>query len=321
VNIRWSAPLLLGIAAACVRPAAPDLPSPAPPAVATLTVNVTEGGTSVIRKVSLEEYVHGAVVSEFTPAAAELPLAERMYEVQAVVTRTYAVANLARHGREGFDLCGTTHCQVYEPSRLGGWRWTRVAGNAVERTTGLVLWYDRAPARVVFHADCGGHTSAAASVWGGREYPYLTAVADDGPAAPAHLSWRYEVSLDDLARALNADPRTRVGDRLDMIDVLDRDAGGRAERVALHGRHEAIVRGEQLREVLTRAFGARSIRSTQFSVRRDGLLVTFEGRGFGHGVGLCQAGAFARVRAGEKTAAVLQRYFPGTRLVTLTRPL
>lgn len=321
VNVRWFAPLLLAIASACARPAGPELPSPAPPVVATVTVNVTEAGTSVIRKVALEEYVHGAVVSEFAPAAAELPLAERMYEVQAIVTRTYALANLARHQREGFDLCGTTHCQVYDPSRLGVSRWTRVAGDAVERTAGMVLWYDSAPARVVFHADCGGHTSAAGSVWGGQEYPYLTAVADDGPATPAHLSWRYQVSLDDLLRALNADPRTRVGDRLDMIDVLDRDAGGRAERVALHGRREAIVRGEQLREVLTRAFGARSIRSTQFSVGRDGPLFTFEGRGFGHGVGLCQAGAFARLRAGENTAAVLQRYFPGTRLVTLTRPL
>lgn len=283
-----------------------------------MTVSVTEGGTSAIRNVSLEEYVHGAIVSEFAPAAAELPLAERMYEVQAIVARTYALANLARHGREGFDLCGTTHCQVYEPSRLAVSRWTRAAGDAVERTTGVVLWYGSAPARVVFHADCGGHTSTAASVWGGRDYPYLTAVDDGGPAGSAHVSWRYEVSLEDLSRAVNADSRTLVGDRVDMIDVLDRDAGGRAERVALHGRREAIVRGEQLREVLTRAFGARSIRSTRFSVRRDGPLFTFVGHGFGHGVGLCQAGAFARVRAGESTAAVLQRYFPGTRLVTLT---
>jgi stage II sporulation protein D len=242
---------------------------------------------------------------------------ERMYEVQAVITRTYAVSHAGRHAREGYDLCATTHCQLYEPSRLPTSRWTQAATDALRRTTGIVLWYDTAPARAVFHADCGGHTSAAASVWGGRDRPYLLAIRDDGPADTAHMAWRFEISHPRLMRALNADPRTRVGDRLDTIEVLDRDAAGRAERVALHGRREVIVRGEDLRDVLTRAFGARTIRSTNFSVHRDRGLFAFDGRGFGHGVGLCQAGALAWLRAGATPAAVLQRYFPGTMLLTL----
>ena len=169
----------------------------------------------------------------------------------------------------------------------------------------------------MFHADCGGHTSAASSVWGGRERPYLAAVPDDGAAAAAHRTWRYEIPIEDLRRTLNNDPRTPVGDRLDNIVVLDRDAGGRAERLALHGTREAIVRGEELREVLARTFGPRSIRSTRFTIRRDGSVFTFEGQGFGHGVGLCQAGAFARLRAGDSPTGVLQRYFPGTGLTRL----
>jgi stage II sporulation protein D len=240
-----------------------------------------------------------------------------MFEVQAVIGRSFALAHLGRHAREGYDVCDRTHCQLFQPSRLKTSRWTTQAAAAVRATAGDVLWYDGAVAMALFHADCGGHTSAAADVWGGTAAPYLAGVADDGPAEPAHAVWRYGAPREAVRRALNADPRTRVGARLDGIQVLDRDPAGRAEMIALHGTDERIVRGELLREVLTAAFGVRTIRSTWFDVQADGGAILFEGRGFGHGVGLCQAGALARIRAGASLAAVLHLYFRGTAIVTL----
>jgi stage II sporulation protein D len=167
----------------------------------------------------------------------------------------------------------------------------------------------------LFHADCGGRTSKADDVWGGAARPYLVSTADDGPATAAHAPWRYETTRAALLAALNKDPRTRVGRRLDGLRVLERDSAGRAERVALHGTEERIVRGEPLREVLGRTLGARTVRSTWFEVRRNGATFVFEGRGFGHGVGLCQAGALARIRAGHTLNNVLAHYYPGTRLM------
>ena len=120
-----------------------------------------------------------------------------------------------------------------------------------------------------------------------------------------------------MIAALNKDSRTKVGPALRGIQVLERDTAGRAERIALHGSQERIVRGEEFRDVLAQSFGGRAIKSTWFDVRRAGASYAFDGRGFGHGVGLCQAGALARVRAGAKLSAVLQQYFPGTRLITL----
>jgi stage II sporulation protein D len=122
--------------------------------------------------------------------------------------------------------------------------------------------------------------------------------------------------MDALRRALNADPRTDVGAELRDILVARRDSGGRASLVLLRGARDPLVRGEELRTVLTRTFGARSLRSTLFSISRDGATFTFTGRGFGHGAGLCQAGALARLRAGARPADVLAYYYPGTRLVT-----
>ena len=87
----------------------------------------------------------------------------------------------------------------------------------------------------------------------------------------------------------------------------------------LHGERDVSVKGTDLRDVLTAAFGARSIRSTLFDVVPGGGRFLFSGSGFGHGVGLCQVGAFARVGAGEEPRAVLQRYYPGTTIVPAGR--
>ena len=315
-TLTWIGIALVAAAAACSAPASRAVFRPSVPAQPTsVRVQFVEDGRTVVASVPLERYVEATILSEFAPAAGDVESVERMYEVQAVISRTYAIANLGRHAADGFDLCSTTHCQLYQPGRLQMSRWAPSAAEAVRKTEAAVLWYGSAPASALFHADCGGHTSSDADVWGGIAHPYLAGASDDGPASGAHAAWRFETSVAEAVRALDADPRTRIGGRLDRIEVLDRDAAGRAERVAVRGPETRMVRGEELRQALSRAFGERSIRSTRFEVRRERDRLVFEGRGFGHGVGLCQAGALARIRAGESVAAVLRHYFPGTDLV------
>ena len=198
------------------------------------------------------------------------------------------------------------------PSGTKTARWAAAAARAARNTSGVVLWFDRRPARIAFHADCGGRTSAARDVWSGLEPSYLTALDDGGPAAVAHSKWRFAPPRPALLAALNADTRTRVGGRLDRIDVLKRDAGGRVQLVSLKGERAPLVRGEELRAVLTRAFGFRALGSTRFDVAPLKGTFEFNGRGLGHGVGLCQVGAFARIAAGASPADVLAHYFPGT---------
>jgi stage II sporulation protein D len=267
--------------------------------------------------VPLEEYVRGTIISEFAPPTGDPAYVERMLEVQAVIARTYAAAHIGRHKRDGYDLCSTTHCQLYQPGRLKTSSWAPLAAEAAEHTAAQILWFDDAPASALFHADCGGHTSSARDIWGGTPRPYLGGSADDGAAQNAHASWRYEVSRADLIAALNADPRTRVGKTLREILISDRDEAGRAVLVVLNGSREPVVRGEELRTILSRAFGARAIRSTRFEIARTGQRFVFTGRGFGHGVGLCQAGAYARLKAGARPEQVLARYYPGTRLIVM----
>jgi stage II sporulation protein D len=277
---------------------------------ATVRVQVHEGGASVVRDVPLEQYVETTILSELHPDAADEPVAERLFEVQAIIARTYAVTNAGRHAKEGFDLCSTTHCQLYEPARLQTSRWAQAAHQAVRRTAGELLWFGDQPARAVFHADCGGHTSDASAVWGGTAVPYLVAAPDTCRAE--HSDWTFDTGAPGLRAALNADTRTNVGATLDRVEISGRDAAGRAELITLHGARTFVVRGEVFRDVVTRALGVKSLRSTLFSVKRTGEHFVFSGRGYGHGVGLCQAGAAARIRAGASPRDVLLHYFPGT---------
>jgi stage II sporulation protein D len=296
------------LAAACgTRPALPDAVKS--DAIRVRVGNQTDG---IIRTVRLEEYVAGAVLSELHPAATDSEHVRAMFDVQTIIARTYARAHRGRHAREGFDLCATSHCQLYEPARLARSRWAVVARAAAARTAGTILWHDGAPADAVYHADCGGHTSAAADVWGGAGFPYLRARRDGGSAKAAHQGWQYAVDAATLQRALDSDPRTRLGRPPTAIVVVRRDRSGRAQRVVLHGPRNVTVAGAELREVLSAAFGPRSLRSTRFEVTMADGQFRFSGSGFGHGVGLCQAGARARVAAGDSPETVLQHYYPGT---------
>ena len=306
------------LAAAMLLPGACTTARPGPdrsqPPASAVTVRLADGR---VESIPLETYVRGAILSELSPAGLEAVLAGRAFDVQAVLARTFAVANRGRHRAQGFDLCSTTHCQVYDPRLLARSSRSGSVHEAVARTAGTVVWFGAAPATTLYHADCGGHTSAGEDVWGGTARPYLAAAPDDGPAGGAHRAWRFEVEGQRLAAALNADRRTRVGARLRRISILRRDAGGRAELVVLHGTREPIVRGEELRAVMIRAFGYQALRSTRFDVSLRKETFSFEGRGFGPGVGLCQAGAVARLAAGWSPEEVLAHYYPRTTLARL----
>lgn len=271
-----------------------------------------EGGR--LERLSLDDYVRGTVSAEvWVPGTEDPAVAERIFELQALVARTYAVANLGRHAAEGFDLCSTTHCQLFRSGNGTLGRWAEAIDEAIARTRGQVILFDDTPILALFHSNCGGATSAAQAIWGGTIRPYLVSVADGDQCAKAPgATWRTPLAREALTRALDTDPRTAVGGRLDSIDIVQADVAGRAMLVALTGARSPVVRGEELRLVLVRAFGTRSVRSPRFTVQRDGDSFVFAGTGIGHGAGLCQFGAMTRLRAGAAPAEVIGFYYPGT---------
>lgn len=310
--------VLLLTASACATrrpPTAPPRPSvPSPAGISALRVEVGPRGSGQVRRVAIDAYLRDVVVAEIAVAAADVAIALPVYEAQAIIARTYAARAIGRHAAEGFDLCSTTHCQVYREGMASRSRWAAVVEQAVARTRGMLLLYDGRPIEAVFHAHCGGHTSAAVDVWGGTAAPYLAGTADPFCMRERPARWTWRLALTDLLRALNSGPRTAVGARLDGIQVVRRDAGGRAAEVLLSGTRGPIVTGEQFRLAVLAANGAASLRSTHFDVRRVGGDVIFEGVGSGHGVGLCQTGLIGRIRAGQSPRQALEAYYRGARI-------
>jgi stage II sporulation protein D len=233
-------------------------------------------------------------------------------KAQAVVSRTFALKNMRRHAREGYDFCSTTHCQrfVVPNDKLHA-----ASRRAVIATRGEIL-RDRsgAPIDAYFSAACGGVTANLESLWGVEAPEYLRGVRDDFCRAMPHRRWEQTIPASQLARAMQSDERTDVGPRLKNIAVSKRDTTGRAEWLTIEGARLVKVRGWDFKLIIGRALGWQMVKSSRFDVSRAGDGFVFRGGGFGHGLGLCQEGARGAARRGMNYRQILSFYFHGARL-------
>lgn len=259
-------------------------------------------GRYSIDTVPMDDYVSRVVAGEAGAHSSPAAL-----EALAITVRTYAEANRGRHGAEGFDLCDLTHCQVTRPA-------TPATTHASAATRGRVLLDHGRVASVFYTASCGGHTERPSAVWrGAADPPYLPSRADDAClGAPA---WSADISAGDLRKALEAG-RFR-GDVIRDVSVAARSSSNRVRWLRIEGMAPDEISGEDFRTLVGRVLGWQHIRSTMFDVRRTGSGFHFEGRGAGHGVGLCVVGSAALAAHGSSAAQILAEYFPGLTVGTL----
>ena len=258
-------------------------------------------GRYVVRAMAMDDYVAGVVAGEATPGAPAAAL-----EALAVAVRTYATTNAGRHAKDGFDLCDLTHCQVLRRATAG-------TTAAAQRTSGEVLTLRGTPAEVFYTASCGGHTARPSEVWRGAANPaFLPSHADEACANEA--GWTSDLSARDLLRALRAGGFS--GDTIRGLTVTSRTGSRRVAWLRVDGVTPAEVSGENLRTLVGRTLGWQHLRSTLFEVTRTSTGFRFTGRGAGHGVGLCVAGAAVRAAAGATRADILRAYYPGLDVTT-----
>lgn len=263
------------------------------------------GGLTAVNIVPVDDYLRSVVPEEMPvdwPAEA--------IKAQSVAARSFALASRGRHASEGYDLCTTTHCQLYTGTAA-----EKSASNAaIKATRGEVLTYGGKPIEALFHTDSGGMTENSEDVWGSH-VPYLRA-AKDTPAKT--MPWTKTISRADLERKLAAKGHDIGKVRSVALSPLaigraakDRTASGRVKTMTVKGtKGTATLSGTTWRSLL-------GLKSTLFDAKLAKDMVTFTGYGFGHGLGISQWGAERMAAKDKSYADILHHYYTGITLQQL----
>jgi len=267
------------------------------PAGDRLRVIARNGQLIVVAVVPLEAYVAAVISREAPPRFHPEALA-----AQAVATRTYAVGALKRPRDPAYDLLASVEDQVFE----GVGDVAPVFREAAAETRGMVLLYRGEPARTVFHSTCGGRTETAENAWG-RDIPYLRSqVCEDCSDSPVYR-WEYRMFDPEARRVARALGVPAEGEL--EFSVAGTTSTGRATRVRI--RSGGVVRDAPAAE-FRRVVGYSRVRSLLMGISPAPGGWVISGRGYGHGVGMCQFGANAMARSGMGFREILARYYPGT---------
>ena len=265
-----------------------------------IVASVDKSQLRLLNHVDMEDYVAAVVAGEY-------PFEEiEGVKAQAILARTYALRSRGKYG--SYDVVDGTASQVY----FGADRETPVTRRGARETAGLVLTYDGALAEAVYFSSSGGHTTSNEHVWAGAPLPYLRGRPDPYDAGSPYTEWSSRLPRAKLLPALER----RFGGTVTGIGPGERAPEGRFKTVVLYGRggRERHVPANQFRSAVSAAFGVNALKSTFFEVDRSGSHYVFDGRGFGHGVGMSQFGARGQALAGRRHDEILAFYFADTRL-------
>lgn len=252
----------------------------------------------VVGVIPLDDYVVGVLASE-------MPLSWPMetLKAQAVAARSYALAVMEERKNKSYHLESSILDQVFrhvltedENDPL-----IKKAVQAVKETEGMKLYAanNNKILKAFFHSDCGGHTTTAQNVW---QYGVNTGTAVDSscPTNP-RANWKLNLSKEELSRRLHV----KDFSALDVIK-LPTENRVKAVRVAFNDAPAKTFSANDFRQLL----GFQDLRSSLFEMKKVGQSFLFEGRGYGHGVGLCQWGSRALGQSGRNYKEILHHYYP-----------
>ena len=249
---------------------------------------------------------------EFLPAA----LACEALKAQAVALHTFYCNQRAQNDGDGADFaCDTANWLVYVPQTAMEERWGENFASYYEKlqsitaeVQGQVLTWEGEPIQACFFAISSGNTASALEVWG-QDLAYLPSVASPGDClSDGYLSTVSFTAqqLQDAAKAAWGDGLDFAGPEEEWVKDLEVAPSGYVTAATVGGK---TVTGEELREAL-------GLRSACFSMSCQEGSFTFTVRGWGHGVGMSQAGAMCLANEGASYQEILAHYYPGATLET-----
>ena len=284
---------------------------------------ITASGNKLnaINVIDIEKYLRGVVPYEIGR------LDESKFEAlkaQAVAARTYAYKHYGSRKAQGFDVYADTRDQVYK----GIHSVSDVTDKAVRETEGVVMTYNGEFITAYYHSTCGGETEGVVT-WGRPNHPYLQNKPDLRPDGTPwckesnYTEWTREFDESELRdlfqiNAKEAKANVPSFSSIHAINILDTLKSGRIHTLEITTNNgKFTAKADKIRWLFKR--GGTILPSSFFRIHRNGDQWIFKGKGFGHGVGLCQMGARARAQAGQSYIQILTHYYPGITLEKFTR--
>lgn len=318
---------------------------------------------SLINHIEIEHYLYGVVPKEMP---ASWPI--ESLKAQAVVARSFALANLNKHVKEGYNLCDTTDCQVYKaydnehPN----------TNQAVNETKGEYVYYNGKIASTPYHSTSGGYTEDSSVAWGGS-VPYLIPVYDKFSEGTASNNWLVKITPLEIENKLST-IGVNIGEIRDVV-ILNTSSANRVVDLKITGsKGDHIMDGNRMRTLL----GNNTMKSTWFEIDKKGQNSTkkvyvidgnlkktveidinnsyildgksktnsnrnvvsraigsdrttnieqslsisqttfiFNGKGYGHGVGMSQYGAMEMAKLGYNYEDIIKHYYTGVDIIKI----
>lgn len=259
-----------------------------------------------VNHVGLEDYLYGVLYHEVSH---KWPM--EVLKAQAIAARTFALYQVRQNKAQPYDLRNDIYSQMYGGKTSEKWSTTR----AVDLTKDKVLIYNGDIFPTYYHATCAGVTEDAANLWNIDIAPLKGGVKCDFCKMSPHYKWSKEIPLWVLENKLK-DGGYKIG-KIVSVSVLSRDKSNRAEKVAIQDDAGVVVvlAAKDFRQML----GPNEVRSTNFDTSIQWVHLTVKGFGWGHGVGMCQWGAYGMADKNKTVEEILSFYYPGSEITTIDK--
>lgn len=242
----------------------------------------------------IESYIAGVIRAE--GGSGKNP---EYFKTQAIIARTYMYRYFEKHFPDRFNLCDNTHCQAFN-----GITTDTLINRAAIDTKGLVMLApDTTLIISAFHSNCGGETSAAEDVWITYQ-PYLRKVTDPYCLTSRNAVWQKVISLSEWTGYLKSNGYSAGDDGLSLLNF------SQYSRKKDYKVGSFSIPFRKIREDL-------NLRSSFFSVTNENDSVVLRGKGYGHGVGLCQEGAMVMASKGFDYKQIIEFYYTGVRITDI----
>lgn len=283
------------------------------------TLNVYNAKTKKVETMALEDYIVCVVAGEM-PASYE----KEALKAQAVAARTYTVSKIRSAGGggcnqgENADICtSSAHCQAFVDleTRKANWGadyavYEQKIEEAVAETAGQILVYDGKPIEALYHASSGGKTEDVENVYS-NALPYLKSVDSPGEGTMGSNSAEKKFTNEEFVQIFKEkypEMELYAENLQGQITIVSRYESGRVETIKIG---DKTFSGKDMRSIL-------GLNSANFKIRFAADSLTFETSGFGHGVGMSQAGANAMAQAGSSYDEILTHYYTGVEIKTFS---